>query len=51
MQIALLDRVLHEYHEVGRLVLTTDHDGPRDFYGAAGLVPFAELGLVGFLRT
>ena len=48
---ALLDRVLHEYRDVRQLVLMTDHDGPRDFYAAAGLVSFAELGLVGFLRA
>jgi GNAT superfamily N-acetyltransferase len=47
---ALLDRVLHEYRAVRQLVLMTDHDGPRDFYAGAGLVPFAELGLVGFAR-
>ncbi len=47
---ALLDRVLHEYRAVRQLVLMTDHDGPRDFYSAAGLVPFAELGVVGFAR-
>ncbi len=48
---ALLDRVLHEYRDVRQLVLMTDDDGPRGFYTAAGLVPLAEFGLVGFLRV
>jgi len=47
---ALLDRVLSEYAHVRQFVLMTDGDGPQSFYRAAGLVPFEEQGVVGFMR-
>ena len=33
-----------------QFVLMTDGDGPQTFYRAAGLVPFEEQGVVGFVR-
>ena len=47
---ALLERVLREYPDVRQFVLMTDRDGPLEFYRAAALVPFEELGVVGFAR-
>lgn len=48
---ALLNRVLSHYAQLRQVVLTTDADGPHEFYRGLGFVPMDEAGLVGYLRA
>ena len=45
---ALLTEVVRRYAHVRQLVLTTDADGPHEFYRALGFAPLDEQGLVGY---
>ncbi|MDX6276517.1 MAG: hypothetical protein QOJ72_645 [Nocardioidaceae bacterium] len=47
---ALLSQVLIRYEGCRQLFLTTDADGPLDFYRGLGFVPHDELGLVALGR-
>ncbi|HEY8302746.1 MAG TPA: GNAT family N-acetyltransferase [Jatrophihabitans sp.] len=46
----LLAEVLRRYADLRQVVLTTDADGPHEFYRALGFVPTGELGLVSYSR-